>query len=91
MKSIEVNGIYRVVVSFKGWPVQEAQDLAEATGMILGSPYWHIPEDIYKIVDQNDVYSLLAVFNPGTGRPSLMKRYLAVNMHLLECSEPFME
>jgi len=85
---IKIENIYRVVTPFKGWPVQEANNLDEATQMILGSPYWAIPQDVYKIVDQNDTYSLLAVYDPESGRASRTIRYLAVNMHLQDVIEP---
>ena len=88
---IEIESIYKVVTPFKGWPVEEAHDLEEAAQMILGSPYWDIPQDIYKIVDQNETYCLLAVYDRETGRASRLKRYLAVHMHLLEVIEPYID
>lgn len=78
----EINEIYELREPIKGWPVEGAESLMEATGMIFGSPYWEIPEDRYIVIDKNDTYSLLAVFIKG--RASHKKRYLAVNMDFLE-------
>jgi hypothetical protein len=41
---IEKNNIYKLTSPLKGWPVHEAEDLEEASRMILGSPYWDIPQ-----------------------------------------------
>ncbi len=83
---ITTNHIYRLTRPIKGWPVEEADTLEEAAGMILGSPYWNIPEDIYKVLDKNDTYSLLAVSRDGRVSPD--KRYLAVNVKLQELLVP---
>ena len=83
---IEKNKIYTLTAPLKGWPVQEAQDMEEASRMILGSPYWDIPQDVYKVIDKNETYSLLAVYRKG--KTSIEKRYLAVNVKLIEQSEP---
>jgi hypothetical protein len=79
---IEKNKIYKLISPLKGWPVHEAEDLEEASRMILGSPYWDIPQDIYKVIDKNETYSLLAVYRKG--KTSFDKRYLAVNVRLVE-------
>jgi hypothetical protein len=84
---IEKNNVYNLVSPVKGWPVREAETLEEASQVILGSPYWQIPEDTYKIIDKNETYSLLAVYKDG--RISLNKRYLALNMKLVGHIEPF--
>jgi len=83
---IEKNEIYKLISPLKGWPVHEAEDLEEASQMILGSPYWDIPQDIYKVIDKNETYSLLAVYK--NGKTSFEKRYLAVNVRLVEKIEP---
>lgn len=80
----EINGIYELREPIKGWPVEGAESLGEATDMIFGSPYWEIPEDRYIVIDKNDTYSLVAVFFEG--RASHKKRYLVVNMDFLEYS-----
>jgi hypothetical protein len=82
---IEINEIYDLQQSIKGWPVQGAGSLKEAAEIIFGSPYWDIPEDRYIIIDKNDTYSLAAVFLEG--RVSTKKRYLVVNMEFMEHSE----
>ncbi len=79
---IEINQIYKLVNPLKGWAVEDSRSLEEATEMILGSPYWDIPEDCYKVLDKNETYSLLAVYE--NGRISPEKRYLAVNIKLIE-------
>ncbi|UCH98105.1 MAG: hypothetical protein JSV88_14980 [Candidatus Aminicenantes bacterium] len=79
---IERDKIYNLLAPVKGWPAREAKTLEEASHMILGSPYWQIPEDTYKIIDKNETYSLLAVYK--NGRISWDKRYLALNMKLIE-------
>jgi hypothetical protein len=78
----EINGIYELREPIKGWPVENAESLLEAAKMIFGSPYWQIPEDRYIVLDNNDTYSLVAVFVEG--RASHKKRYLVVNMDFLE-------
>ncbi len=78
------NEIYNLGKSIIGWPVEDATSLQEASEMILGSPYWNIPEDSYIVLDQNETYSLLGVYFQG--RVSTKKRYLAVNMDFLENS-----
>lgn len=83
---IEKDKRYRLLSPIKGWPVQEASDLDEATQMILGSPYWDIPGDIYKVLDKNETYCLLAVYKDG--RISMNDRYLALNMILQERIAP---
>jgi hypothetical protein len=83
---IEKNNIYNLVSSVKGWPVREVETLEEASQVILGSPYWQIPEDTYKIIDKNETYSLLAVYRDG--RTSWNKRYLALNMKLVDNIKP---
>jgi hypothetical protein len=80
----EVNEIYDLREAIKGWPVNKAGSLTEASKMILGSPYWDIPEDRYIVIDKNETYSLLAVF--VNGKASSRNRYLAVNMDLMENS-----
>ncbi len=77
---MEQNQVFKVVKSFKGWPVEEAGSLEEASHMIFGSPYWEIPEDTYTIIDKNETFSILAVYK--NGRPSYRTRYMAVNMNL---------
>ena len=83
---IEINSIYKLSTSVKGWPVKEAETLEEAAGVILGSPYWDIPEDTYKVIDKNETYSLLAVYKEG--RISTQNRYLVTNMKLTDNIEP---
>lgn len=83
---MEVNKIYNLVAPLKGWPVKEAETLEEATQMILGSPYWDIPQDTYKIIAKNEIYSLLAVYKDG--KTSLENRYLVINMKLLDTIGP---
>jgi hypothetical protein len=83
---IEKNKIYNLMAPLKGWPVKEAEDLQEAAQMILGSPYWDIPQDIYRVIDKNETYSLLAVYR--NGRTSFDDRYLALNMKLSEMIKP---
>ncbi len=78
----EINGIYELREPIKGWPVEGAESLGEASEMIFGSPYWEIPEDRYIVIDKNDTYSLVAVFTEG--RASHKKRYLVVNIDFLE-------
>ncbi|MCX6582236.1 MAG: hypothetical protein NT166_18855 [Candidatus Aminicenantes bacterium] len=78
----EIDGIYELREPIKGWPVEGADSLGEASEMIFGSPYWEIPEDRYIVIDKNDTYGLVAVFNEG--RASHKKRYLVVNMEFLE-------
>lgn len=80
----EIDEIYELRESIKGWPVEEARTLKQASEMILGSPYWNIPEDTYIRLDKNDTYSLLAVY--GKGRVSTSKRYMVVNIDFLENS-----
>ena len=82
---IEKNNVYKLVSPVKGWPIREAETLEEASHVILGSPYWQIPEDTYKILDKNETYSLLAVYKDG--RISWNKRYLALNMKLVDKTE----
>ena len=64
----------------KGWPAEDSDRIEEATKLILGSPYWTLPEDCYKVLDSNETYTLLAVF--GNGRISLDKRYLVVTANI---------
>lgn len=82
-KMIEINETYELREPIKGWAVEKADSLREATEMIFGSPNWELPEDRYVIIDKNDTYSLLAVFN-NNGKPSYKKRYLVVNMDFLK-------
>jgi hypothetical protein len=86
---IEKNKVYNLISPLKGWPVQEAADLEEAAGMILGSPYWDIPEDVYKVIDKNETYSLLVVYKKG--KASFEKRYMAINVRLVEKIKPASE
>lgn len=74
----EINEVYQLRHSIKGWPVKDAGTIKEATEIIFGSPYWDIPEDVYKIVDKNETYSLLAIVNDE--KLSKENRYLVVNM-----------
>ena len=85
-KMIETDKIYNLLIPFKGWPVKEAETLAEAARMILGSPYWEIPRDTYRIIEKNEIYSLLAVYNEG--KTSFENRYLATNIELADKIEP---
>ncbi len=80
----EINEMYEVRAPFKGWPVREAHSLKDASEMILGSPYWNIPDDRYVVLDKNDTYSLLA--QVVDEKVSRQNRYLAVNMDLMEHS-----
>ena len=80
----EVNELYDLQEAIKGWPVNGAGSLEEASEMILGSPYWDIPGDRYIVIDKNEIYSLLAVF--AKGKVSSKNRYLAVNMDLMKNS-----
>ena len=82
---LEKDQIVRLLAPVKGWPAREAQSLEGAARMILGSPYWQIPADTYKIIDKNETYSLLAVYK--NRRTSWNNRYLALNMKLLEQAE----
>lgn len=86
---IEIEKIYKLLTDLKGWPVHEAKNLNDASHMILGSPYWKIPKDIYQVIDKNDVYCLLAVYSNGNA--SHFNRYLAVNMSLNDRIEPVRE
>jgi len=86
---IEKEQVYSLKTTIKGWPVREAHTLEEASKMILGSPYWQIPEDTYKIIDKNETYSLLARYQKG--RISWANRYLAINMKLVDYLVPFNE
>jgi hypothetical protein len=86
---IEVGGFYKLLHSIKGWPVEDAGSLEEASRVILGSPYWDIPVDCYRVLDMNDTYSLIAVNRKG--KVSRDKRYLAVNVTLIECIRPIDE
>ncbi len=79
---IEINKVVKLISHVKGWPAQEARSIDEAAHMILGSPYCDIPEDIYKVMDKNETYSLLAVYRDG--KTSITNRYMAVNMKLIE-------
>ena len=79
---IEKDLIFHLLAPVKGWPAREAQTLEDAGKMILGSPYWQIPEDTYKIIDKNETYSLLAVYK--NGRISWNNRYLALNLKLMD-------
>jgi hypothetical protein len=81
-QTIKINKVYRLVAPLKGWPVEDANTLEDATHQILGSPYWDIPEDDYIVVDKNDTYSLLAVCQDG--KPLNNIHYLAVNINLVE-------
>ena len=83
---IEIKRVYKLLVPFKGWPVKEAETLEEATEMILGSPYWEIPQDTYRVIDKNEIYSLLAVYSEG--KTSYENRYLAINIELMDKIEP---
>lgn len=89
IQMIHINGVYNLLAPIKGWPVREAKKLEEASRMILGSPYWQIPQDLYKVIDKNETYSLLAVYREG--RISWNKRYLALNMKLVDHIEPVKE
>lgn len=80
----EIDDVFDLRESVKGWPVEEANTLKEASEMILGSPYWKIPEDRYIVLDKNETYSLLAVY--ADGRISTKKRYMVVNIDFLENS-----
>jgi len=80
----EIDEIYELRESIKGWPVEDAGTLKQASEMILGSPYWNIPQDTYIRLDKNETYSLLAVY--GKGRVSTSKRYMVVNIDFLENS-----
>ncbi len=80
----EIDETYELRESVKGWPVEEARTLKQASEMILGSPYWDTPEDTYIILDKNETYSLLAVYRGG--RVSTSKRYMVVNIDFLENS-----
>lgn len=80
----EIDDIFDLRESVKGWPVEEAKTLEQASKMILGSPYWKIPEDRYIVLDKNETYSLLAVY--ADGRISTKKRYMVVNIDFLENS-----
>jgi len=82
----EIDEIYDLRLSVKGWPVEGASSLRQASEMILGSPYWDIPEDTYIRLDRNETYSLLAVY--GQGRVSTSKRYMVVNIDFIENSRP---
>jgi len=86
---LEIGMKYRLSVHLKGWPVKEAGSIEEASHLILGSPYWEIPKDIYIIIDKNETYSLLAVY--CNGHPSRESRYLAINMALEEKIDPISE
>ena len=86
---IEKDNVYKLLATIKGWSVREAQTLEDASRMILGSPYWQIPEDTYKIIDKNETYSLLARYKDG--RISWDNRYLAVNMKLADHLRPLEE
>jgi hypothetical protein len=77
---IEVGGIYKLLHSIKGWPVENAHSLEDAAQVILGSPYWEIPKDCYRVMDKNETYCLLAVSRSGKVSPN--NRYLAVNISL---------
>lgn len=83
MKNIN-DEIHELRESVKGWPVEGASSLKQASEMILGSPYWNIPEDTYIRLDRNETYSLLAVYSRG--RVSTSKRYMVVNIDFLENS-----
>ncbi|MCU0287497.1 MAG: hypothetical protein MUF15_14020 [Acidobacteria bacterium] len=85
----ELNDLYELYRPIKGWPVEGAESLQEASNMIFGSPYWEIPEDRYMIIDKNNTYSLLAVF--AMGKASHKKRYLVLNMDFLEYTIPITE
>lgn len=81
----ELNEIYELRGAVKGWPVEDAGSLDDASHMILGSPYWDVPEDRYVVIDKNDTYSLVAVVTPN-GNISRAKRYMVVNMDFDENS-----
>ncbi len=76
---IEANQIYKLLHSVKGWPVEDASTLEEASANIFGSPYWNIPEDCYLVIETNATYCLLGVFQNGKVRPDC--RYLTVSTH----------
>lgn len=80
----EVNEIYELKQSIKGWPVNGAVSLKEASEMIFGSPYWEIPQDRYIVIDKNNTYSLLAVY--ADANVSSKNRYIVVDMDLMEYS-----
>ncbi len=80
----EVNELYDLRESIKGWPVNGAGSLEEASGMILGSPYWDVPDDRYIVIDKNETYSVLAVF--ARGKVSSKNRYMVVNMDFKKSS-----
>jgi hypothetical protein len=81
----EIDDIFDLLDSVKGWPVEEANTLKQASEKIFGSPFWKIPEDRYIVLDNNETYSLLAVF--ADGRISSKKRYMVVNIDFLEKSQ----
>ena len=81
MNTIETNRTYKLIRAVKGWPVEDSTTLDEAAKMILGSPYWDIPEDCYRVIDKNDTYCLLAVYRKGHTNPK--NHYLAV-IHKIE-------
>ena len=80
----EIDDIYDLREFIKGWPVEEATSLKQASEMIFGSPYWKIPEDRYMVIDKNETYSLIAVY--ANGRVSSKKRYMVVNIDFCEKS-----
>ncbi len=79
---MELNSIYKLIKPCKGWPVEDSDTIEEAATVILGSPYWTLPEDCYKVIDRNETYSLLAVYRHG--RISMDKRYLVVTVNIEE-------
>jgi hypothetical protein len=66
--------------------VEDSISLEEAANVILGSPYWDIPEDTYQIIDKNDTYCLLAVSHNGRLNPE--NHYMAVIINITEFLEP---
>jgi hypothetical protein len=79
---VEVETIFFLKKPIKGWHVEEASTLADVSSMIFGSPNWDIPQDIYKIIDTNETYSLIAVFSQN--KISYKNRYLALNSDIIK-------
>lgn len=77
---IEKTRIYKLLQSVKGWPVDTAHNFEEAVTKIFGSPYWDIPEDCYQVIETNDIYCLLGVYEDGKLRSDY--HYLTVTARL---------
>jgi hypothetical protein len=86
MNIIETNHAYKLLQPIKGWPVEDSVSLEEATQLILGSPYWNIPEDTYLVIDKNETYCLLAVYHNHRMNPE--NHYLAVKIKTEEFLVP---